>query len=370
MHVQSRIRPSFFRLALLIPLALPACATDQGGLDLFPLYRNQQEADRGEFSVLWPLSNFEWDQEGEVSWTVPFHVHMSKVDGDELTMVPAIPLYFHQRGLDLETTTVLPLYSRTIAGARTQTSLLLFLADWARMEGEEGLDGMSVFPLFQWRKEGAGEMLSFLRVLELGPTGPAVSLLDIDRTGLSYGEGEDQAALSVDVASVFGRIVNLFHYDDEGSHTDLRFLTIFANEDWSLFQRRTPHEGAPGTDTARTVFFPLYFDIQHDALHRTRIAWPIYGTTSRGERTINQYILFPLLKLTDDPEGQLSGFDFLWPLIGREKTPLETTTWFQPLFKHIGYEEGYEWTVLLNMFGYGRVGEKSRVRLFWFPWEL
>ena len=370
MYVQSRICPALLRLVLLIPLALSACATEEGGFDLFPLYRNQQSADQGEFSILWPLSNFEWDQEGEVSWTVPFHIHMSEADGDELTMVPVFPLYYHQQSLDLEVTTYLPLYSETVEGARTQKSLLLFLVEWASTEGEEGLDAMSLFPLFQWREEGAGEMLSFLRALEISPTGPAVSLLDIDRTGLSYGQDADEQALSVDVASVLGRIVNLFHYDDEGSHTDTRFLTIFANEDWSLFQRRTPHEGAPGADNARTIFFPLYFDIQHDPTTRTRLVWPFYGSTQRGERTIGQYILFPLLRLTDDPESEVSGFDFLWPLIGREKKPLETTTWFQPLFKFIDYNEGYEWTAVLNMFGYGRVGEQSRVRLFWFPWEV
>jgi hypothetical protein len=247
---------------------------------------------------------------------------------------------------------------------------LLWLLEWARYEGEDDLSALSVFPLFQWREEGAGTMLSFLRVLELAPTGPAVSLLDIDRTGLSYSTEEDRPALSLDVASVFGRIVNLFHYDDEGSHLDLRFLTLLASEDLSLFQYRWPHEDAPEADTGRTILFPLYFNIQHDTRTRSRIYWPFYGSTARGEQVLGRYILFPLLRLRDDPERQLTGFDFLWPLIGRERTALETTTWFQPLFKFIGYEDGYEWTVALNMFGYGRKGERSRLRLFWFPWEL
>ena len=371
MDVQSRSRARRLSLVVLFPLLCGACVSEQGDFDLFPLYRNQQHEDRGEFSILWPLSNFEWDQDGESSWTIPFYAHWKTGEHVEGTAIPAIPpLYFHRRDLDFESVTYFPLYSRSTAGARTDTSVLTVLADWSRYEGEEDLSALSVFPLFQWREEGAGSRLSFLRALEIAPTGPAVSLLDIDRTGLSYSKAGDQPALSIDVASVFGRIVNLFHYDDEGSHSDVRFLTLLAAEDLSLFQYRWPHADAPETAAGRTVLFPFYFDIQHDAATRSRILWPFYGSTRRGDQAIGQYILFPLLRLRDDPERELSGFDFLWPLIGREKTALETTTWFQPLFKYIGFEDGYEWTVALNMFGYGHVGERSRLRLFWFPWEL
>ncbi len=370
MAVDPKVKCPVRSLLLLLPLLLSACVSEQGGLDLFPLYRNQQEEDRGEFSILYPLSNFEWDEEGEVSWTVPFHVHWRRGETEEVTMVPALPLYFHQKSLDVESTGLFPLFARTQAGGRTDTTLLVLLADWASYVGEEGLAALSVFPLFQWREEGAGERFSLLRALELGPTGAAVSLLDVDRTGLSYGDGEDQPALAVDFASVFGRIVSLFHYDDEGSHTDTRLLTLFANEDWSLYQRRTPHPGAPGADTARTILFPFYWDIQHDAATHTQVMWPFYGATSRDDQPITRYILFPLLKLTDDPEHDVSGFDFIWPLIGRETRGGTSQSWFRPLYHYAGFENGYEWTILLNMFGYGVNGDRSRLRLFWIPWEL
>lgn len=367
-----RLRPSrgFAALLGLLPLALGACVTHGDEFDLYPIYRNRQDPDSGQFAILWPLSNFEWDEEGETSWSVPFHYHQTRGEHEEMTLAPVIPLYFHQKMLDQETTGFFPLFSSTRTGARSDTTLLVLLAEWGAYQGEDELAALKIFPLFQWEEKGAGERLSLVRGIEIAPTGPLFSLLDMDRTGLSYGAETDEQALAVDFASVFGRIVNLFHWDDEGSHTDTRFLTLFANEDWSLFQRRVPHEGAPGADTGRTILFPLYFDIDHDDELNTTIFWPPYGSTSRGDDTVARYILFPLLRLRDDPVKKVSGFDFLWPLIGQLETEKGRRTWFQPLFSYETFDGGYEWTTILNMFGYGEAGERSRLRLFWIPWEL
>ncbi|MBI4879086.1 MAG: hypothetical protein HY812_05415 [Planctomycetes bacterium] len=356
--------------ALLLLLALGACQTEGEGVDLFPLYRNVRTGEAREFSLLFPLSNFEWDEQETLTWTIPFHVHWRRGAHEQITLVPVLPLYFHQRNLRADIEGVFPLFSRSVQGGRTETSLLVLLADWATRSGDDGLAALSVFPLFQWRREGAGARFSLVRGLELSPTGPMVSLLDVDWTGLSYGEGEDERALAIDAGAVLGRIVNLLHYGDAGSHTEVRVLTLLANEEWSLIHWRAPHAGAPGADGARLVLFPFYWDIQHGAAERTRVLWPFYGFRERDGRAVLHYVLFPLLRLVDDEERERSGFDVLWPLIGHETNPIESSFWFHPLFQYTGFDGGYEWSVLLNMFGYGRKDEQKRVRLFWWPWVL
>ncbi len=263
--------------ALLFLLALGACRTEGEGLDLFPLYRNVRVGEAREVSVLFPLSNFEWDEQETLTWTIPFHVHWRRGAHEQITLVPVLPLYFHQRNLRADIEGVFPLFSHSEEGPRTETTLLVLLADWATRRGDDGLAALSVFPLFQWRREGAGARFSLVRGLELSPTGPMVSLLDVDWTGLCYGAGEDERALSIDAGAVLGRIVNLFHWGDVGSHTETRVLTLLANEEWSLYYRRVPHEGAPGADSGGgpewSVLFNMFGVGQRDEQQFVRLFW-------------------------------------------------------------------------------------------------
>ena len=342
-------------LGLLAALVSGGCVTEKGDFDLWPLYRNARGADgSGEFAILWPLSNFEWSEDEEVSWTVPFHVHWETGDTEEGTLFPLIPLYVHQRAPDFEATSVFPLFDRAKRGARTDTRMLILLADWARYDGEEDLASLGVFPLFKWEDAGSGERLGLLHALELAPWRPLVSLLAIDDSKQSFGADEDTPGRSVDFVHAGAGLVNLFHWDDVGSHDDLRVLTVLGNEEWSLFQRRTPHDGATGGDTAQTIFFPFWWDVQHDAETRTRALWPFYGAKVRDDQTLARWILFPLLKTENDPDAGTSGFDVVWPV----------------LFSWDESETGYEWTTVLKAFGYGTDGEKSWLRLLWFPIDL
>ncbi len=359
--------------ALLLLSASGGCVTAPDDFDLWPIFRNQRSDGGGEVAVLWPLSKFEWSGDGmsESEWVFPFYAHWSNGDEDGVTLVPMVPpLYTHQERVDYESTSLFPLFSNVRTGARIDRSALVLLGEWSRYDGEEGLVRLNVFPLFQWEERGAGERLSLIRGLEISPTGPLFSLLDIDRTGLSIRPESDEPSLAVDFASVFGRIVNLFHWDDVGSHDDLRFLTLFANEDWSLFQRRAAHEGAPGDDQEKTILFPFYWNVRHAEDSRTRMLWPFYGSTTRGAATIARYFVFPLLWWEDDPERQRSSFHFLWPLIGTKEEEGQSAFWFRPLFSYEGSENGYEWSALLSFFGWGRDGDRSMLRLFWIPWEL
>lgn len=363
------------RLGWVFALALitvsTGCVTEKGEFDLWPVYRNARGDDGArEFAILWPLSNFEWSDEKDVSWTVPFHIHWRNGDEEEGTMIPALPLYFHQRAPGFEATSFFPLFDHSVRGARTDTRLLLLLADWASYEGEEGLTQVGVFPLFKWQEVGSGTRLGILHALEASPWAPLVGVLGIDRSGESFHANEDRPGLGVDVGSLGWRILELFHWDDVGSHDDTRLLTLFANEDWSLFQRRVPHEGAPGSDTGKTILFPLWWDVQHDANTRTRVLWPLYGSKVRGDETLSRYILFPLLRTHDDPVAKTSGWDFLWPLIGAGDEGGVSSWWFRPVFSWASSDAGYEWSTVLSAFGYATRGEQSRMRLFWIPIEL
>jgi len=339
-------------LGLLAAMGGGGCATDKGEFDLWPLYRNARGDDgSGEFAILWPLSSFEWNDTEEISWSVPFHVHWRTGDTEEATLIPMIPLYVHQRGPDFEATSVFPLFDRAKRGARTDTRLLVLLADWARYDGEDELAALGVFPLFKWAEAGGGDRLGIVHALELAPWRPLVSLLAIDDSAQSFTADGDAAGRAVDFGHLGAGLVNLVHWDDVGSHDDTRILTVLGNEDWSLFQRRTPHEGATGADNGKTILFPFWWDIQHDEKTRTRAFWPFYGSKVREDETLARWILFPLLKTESDATAKTSGFDLIWPV----------------LFSWDESEHGYEWSTILKAFGYGTDGEKSWIKLFWFP---
>lgn len=362
----SRLSRAFLVLLVVVPLAASAgCVTEPGEFDLWPLYRDQRGPDGREFAVLWPLSNFEQEGDDEKSWVFPFYLHWRHGEREEATLVPLIPpLYVRQETPDLAALNVFPLYGRVREGARTDRSVLLFLTEWSRYAGEDDLARLNVFPLFQWEERGAGDRLGLLW------GGTLLSALTLDRTGLSFREDGDQPGLAVDVMSVLGGLVTLFHRDDVGSHDDLRVLNLFANEDWSLFVHRTPHQGTPGADTARTVLFPFYWNVRHGAGSRTRVYWPFWGTTTREDQPISWYVLFPLLWIVDDEARGRSAWHLPWPIIGREETPERTDFWLRPLFHWTGHPDGHEWSALLNFLGYGRVGEKRYVRFLWIPWGL
>lgn len=356
-------------VSLFLLLILTSCVTEPGGFDLFPVYRNQESEEGREVSVLWPLSDFEWNDENTTSWVFPFFIHWKKGENEEGTMVPFLPLYFHHRSQNVESTSLFPIYSRIRRDTLIDDTLLLFLADWSYYENEEGLTRLGVFPLFRWQKKDAGIHYNIIRGFESFPL-LDFSLLEVDRTGLKFEGDRDSQALKLDILWVAGHIFDLFHYDNEGSHTDWRFLTLFNNEDWSLFQHRVPHPGAPASDTGRTVLFPFWWNIQHDDGTRTKVLWPPYGETVRGKQTIARYVLFPLLKLTDDPQKEVSGFDFLWPLVGHQKSKDGDAIWARPLFSMFMGEDSYEWKIILNAFGYGRVKDRSWIRVFWMPFEI
>lgn len=264
-------------------LATGACSSSEDkreGVDLFPLYRNVSDGTTGERSVLFPLSNAEWDDELDVSrsWIFPFYVKWHGGTQEEGIFVPMLPLYMHRRSAEMETTQYVPVWGRTIENGTVRTNVLLFLFEWARAERSGELEASSVFPLYQWETGGAGQRFSLLRAVEMFPTGPIVSLVDVDTRVPSFGGATDESGLKIDVLHAVGKLVQLFHWGDAGSYTETRLLTIFASEPLSLFQRKVPHEGAPGAVERRTVLFPFYWDTD-DGVEQTWRLWPFYATS-------------------------------------------------------------------------------------------
>ncbi len=235
------------------------------GIDVFPLYRDVSGADGSEFSVLWPLASSTHDAEKDVAWFFPFFLHIEHGEhgaNGETMLFPFFPIWMVQRDADMQYEHVLPLWSRTYHDGRTDSALVLFLVEWSRQAGEDGLVAHSLFPAYQWVKGGPGNRLSLVRFGEMFPTGPLFSLLDLDETGVRREKDHDVPGSSIDFGGVFGRIVNVFHTADVGAFDETRFLTLFANETWSLFYHRAPHEGAPGADVdggaTTTRLFPLF----------------------------------------------------------------------------------------------------------------
>lgn len=359
------------RFSPLLLLGLASCMSDKPGIDLFPLYRNVADAESSELSVLWPLSSFESSTAGGVaserSWVFPFHLHSQRGAHDELRMVPMLPpIWFHQRSLDLDALQAFPVYDRVQSGAMVDHSILLFLGQWSRYAGEDELQTLAIQPLFQWEQKGRGDRLRLLSVGRNRSDTPLLALFSRDRSGIGlYGEA-DRDATGVDVLSAGWGLLNLFHADGAGSHDDLRVLTLFDNEPWSLFERRVPHEGAPGADGGRTVLFPFYWNV-YDSETRFAGVWPPYLQRTRAGEVIERSFLFPLLRTVDDPTEQRSGVDVLFPLFGRHDTAGRRHTWLFPLFDVESTDEWYRWSTLLYAFGFGSDGEKRELRLLWFP---
>lgn len=369
-RVPACMAPARILLVLLLPslFAAPGCISDSG-VDIFPLYRNLEEPDGStETSVLWPLSNFESNETGSSSWVAPFYY---SADGDtgEGLIVPLIPpIWLTTDNMLGGSRQVFPLYSTKTQGAKTESDVLLVLADWTSYAGDDGLASLNVLPLFQWGDDLGRKRLAFAHVGNAG-TGALVSLFEKEEYGTAYyGEG-DQPGFRLDIGSLLFHFVELFHYDDVGSHTDIRFLNITGNEVVSLFQHVSPHEGAPGADYGRTIAFPFWWDMS-DGDTRTRHFWPLYGATERGEETLVHWILFPLLRLESDEKAESSRTDFIWPLIGAQSDPGKSRSWFFPLYQYTSTEKGYAWDVILGSFGYGSTGDRSQLTLLWIPIDL
>ena len=355
------------RRPLLLPLVLAAsavgCVSDRG-VDLFPLYRDIETDEGSEFSILWPLSNFEQMGDARTSWTFPFHYKASDERSSELSVPLFPPLYTDNEAPGTSSTQLFPLFSRAVSGARTEDKLLLFLADWVTTESD-GLTSLGVLPLFQWNGEPGRSRFAFGHI---GGSGPAalVSLYEQETSGLAYYGAGDEPGFRVEILRALGHLVALFHHDTTGSHTRTRLLTLLGIESASLFQRVTPHEGAPGAIHERTVLFPLWWDLREDDT-RTRVFWPPYGQTTRGDQTIGHYILFPLLRIKDDPDREFFRTDFIWPLTGRLTEGENSYTWLFPLWRHYGYADGYQWDAILGMFGYKSRADDRELTLLWFP---
>lgn len=264
-------------------LTTSACSSSEDkreGVDLFPLYRNLSDGTTGERSVLFPLSNAEWDDELDVSrsWIFPFYVSWHGGANEEGLFVPILPLYMHRRSAGMETTQYIPVWGRTTENGVERTNVLLFLFEWAREQRTGDLEATSVFPVYQWETGGNGQRFSLLRAGEIFPSGPIVSLFDVDSRIPAFHGAADEPGLQIDVLHAVGRLVQLFHWGDAGSYDETRLLTIFASEPLSLFHRKVPHEGAPGAFDRRTVLFPFYWDTD-DGVEQTWRLWPFYATT-------------------------------------------------------------------------------------------
>ncbi len=250
-------------LSLALVLAAAGCTSE--GVDVFPLYRNVTNAEGSEVSVLWPLASATTDAEKDVSWFFPFFLHVEHgahgVDGETM-LFPFFPIWMVQRNAVVDYQHILPLWSRTYHDGRADSSLVLFLVNWSRAAGNDGLIAHSVFPLYQWEKGGPGNRFSLLRFGELFATGPVFSLLDLDHTGVRREKDRDVPGSTIDFGGAVGRLINVFHTTDNGAADETRFLTLFANEPWSLYYHRAPREGAPGAevDGGNTVtrLFPLF----------------------------------------------------------------------------------------------------------------
>jgi hypothetical protein len=308
---------SLIRGCLLASVAVVAgCASGEDtreGVDLFPLYRDLSDAKSGERSVLWPLSNAEWDEtkQSKHSWIFPFYVHWRTGTQTEGTLVPILPLYAHVRSPEWESTHYFPVWSRTTEKGSETTNVLLFLFETVRQQNSGALEQSSIFPLYQWKKGGSGQRFSLLRAINYwgavapGATNvdldPVVSLFDVDsRVPAFYGAG-DEPGIKIDVVHVFGKLVQLFHWGDAGSYTETRFLTIFASEPLSLFRRKVPHEGAPGADERRTTLFPLFDRMVGTDRSKWSVIAGAFGVEREQDRRTLRLLWIPI-DLDDDED--------------------------------------------------------------------
>lgn len=360
-------------LACLVPVALASsfsgCTSEYQGVDLFPIYRDVGDEKAGEFFWLLPPVWKSWKGDESLSWSLPFHLHQSKGEHDELTLIPLIPLWYQQKTLDVETRAIFPLWQRETAGVQNVTKLLLGLGGYTSMDDEPGLRSLTVAPLFGFAKTPGGTNLEFVTTGDIltgkGGRNAVLSGVALDRSVPYFGE-QDRPGLAIDVLNVFGGLVQLFHHDDQGTHDETRVLTLFASEPLALFRHRTPHHGAYGSDESGSHFAPFWFDYA-DKDGRFFSLWPFYGFRTRGEQTIGRYVVWPLLTLRSDDQEQQHGFEGIVKLFGVLEDHGTTDRWLFPLFSVKTSERGHDWRVLLGLFGHAENEERSVLYVLWFP---
>jgi hypothetical protein len=357
--------------ALALAATLGACASEYEGVDLFPLYRDVGDEQAGEFFWLLPPIWSSWDDQGSLSWSLPFHLHRVAGEHSQLTLVPLVPLWYRNRSVDADVTAFFPLWNRTVTGVRREHTVALLLAKWTAHDDEPGLQGLSISPLFAWRARPHGRILDFVTTDDFltGKRGPGalLNLLSIDTSQPRFG-AQDGDALDIDFLAAGGGIVQLFHHGDSGSHDDTRFLTLFASEPLSLFRWRRPHEGAPGEAQRSLQFFPLWLDFE-DAGSRFFSAWPVYGFAQADSRVTRRYFAWPLLTVSSEGETGRDGFAAIFRLFGSETERGIDETWLWPLFDVKRAERGHDWNVLFGLIGHGENEQRSVLRILWIPFE-
>lgn len=360
-------------LIALILLATAGCSTEYEGVDLFPLYRDVGDEKAGEFFWLLPPWYESWSPGERLSWSLPFHLHSESGPRTELTMVPLLPLYFHNREPDSELLSIFPIYQRSTTGARSDSKVLLLLAGWSKDAGDSDLKALSVTPLFDWSVEGTGIRRGYVTTSDFltgrAGAGALFTLLDVDRTGLAFHGGDvaDETSTVVDFVCVFGGLFRFFRTGDAGSFDEWRLVTLFDSEPLSLVRWRTPHEGAPGAQGGARTIFPLWFDLD-DGTARMRMFWPFYGQSQRGDSVTDRWFVYPLVHTFADADEQRDGTDFLWRLAGSSDEHGESATWFHPLFRRRSTADSSSWDVLFGLVGWERKGDESSIETFWFHW--
>lgn len=356
----------------LVLSSLVGCATEYEGIDLMPLYRDVGDEKAGEFFWLIPPYWSSWDENETLSWSIPFHLHKTTGEHSELTYVPILPLWYHNRSPQVESTALVPLWQRDREGVRSKTKLLLFVASWTSDDDAEGLRAFALAPLFGWREGAQGDAWDFVTTNDLvtgkSGAGALVSLMAIDRTKPSFGT-TDEPGIEFDFVNLVGGLVQLFHHDTTGSHDETRLLTLFASEPLALFRRRTPHEGGYGDGDSVTMFFPFYWNYRWNAKDRLFAVWPFYGFSEKDEIVTERYVLWPLLTTYHDDAGKRHGFEALLGLFGSGDEGGIDETWLWPLFDVKSNERGHDWSVLLGLFGHARNETRSVTRVLWIPFE-
>ena len=198
-------------LACILPVVLASsfsgCTSEYQGVDLFPIYRDVGDEKAGEFFWLLPPVWKSWNGDESLSWSLPFHLHQTKGEHDELTLIPLIPVWYQQKTLDVETRAIFPLWQRETAGVQNVTKILLGLGGYTTMDDEPGLRSLTVAPLFGFAKTPGGTNLEFVTTGDIltgkGGKNALLSGVALDRSVPYFGE-EDRPGLAIDVLNVFG----------------------------------------------------------------------------------------------------------------------------------------------------------------------
>ncbi len=363
------VRAAFF----LTIASLAACDSPYHGTDLFPLYRDTGDAKAGEFFQPLPPYWHSWSDDGKesLSWSFPFHLHRQKGEFDELTLVPLIPIYFHQKTFDSETKSIFPIWQQDSMGVRETTKLLLFVVGWTANSDEPGLQGLTVCPFFSWMNNPSGRSWDAVTTGDFFTGKPGAgalfSLLAVDHSRPYIGE-KDAEGTDIDVFNVLGGFVQLFHTGDSGSHDETRFLSLFGSEPLSLVRHRSPHPGGYGKDNSVTTVFPFYFDIQDSDGGLFEI-WPIYGKRTRGETVTDRHFVWPLLTTSNDDVEHRHGFSCLLGLFGSLEENEIANRWLFPLFFVKTSDRGHDWRILYGFLGHAANESKRVTYVLWIPFE-